>query len=59
MQEMGIKNTQFIIVRHHNSDNDHLHIVYNRIDNDLKLISVNHDYKRKIKVCKKLKDKII
>lgn len=57
MQEMGIKNTQYIIVRHHNTDNDHLHIVYNRIDNELKLISVNHDYKRNIKVCKKLKDK--
>ena len=57
MQEMGIKNTQYIIVRHHNTDNDHLHIVYNRIDNDLKLISVNQDYKRNIKVCKKLKDK--
>ena len=57
MEEMGIKNIQYIIVRHHNSDNDHLHIVYNRIDNDLKLISVNYDYKRNIKVCKKLKDK--
>ena len=57
MQEMGIRNTQYIIVRHENTDNPHLHIVYNRIDNDLKLISVNHDYKRNIKVCKKLKDK--
>ena len=57
MEEMGIKNTQYIIVRHHNSDNDHLHIVYNRINNNLKLISVNHDYKRNVKVCKKLKDK--
>lgn len=57
MQEMGIKNTQYIIVRHHNTDNEHLHIVYNRINNNLKLISVNHDYKRNIKVCKKLKDK--
>jgi hypothetical protein len=57
MQEMGIKNTQYIIVRHHNADNEHIHIVYNRIDNNLKLISVNHDYKRNIKVCKKLKDK--
>lgn len=57
MEEMGIKNTQYIIVRHHNTDNEHLHIVYNRIDNDLKLISVNNDYKRNIKVCKKLKDK--
>lgn len=57
MQEMGIKNTQYIIVRHHNADNEHLHIVYNRINNDLKLISVNNDYKWNIKTCKKLKDK--
>jgi hypothetical protein len=57
MQEMEIKNTQYIIVRHHNTDNEHLHIVYNRIDNNLKLISVNNDYKRNIKTCKKLKDK--
>lgn len=57
MQEMGIKNTQYIIVRHHNTENEHLHIIYNRIDNDLRLISVNNDYKRNIKVCKKLKDK--
>jgi hypothetical protein len=57
MEEMGIRNTQYIIVRHHNADNEHIHIVYNRIDNNLKLISVNHDYKRNIKVCKKLKDK--
>jgi hypothetical protein len=57
MLEMGIKNTQYIIVRHYNNDNEHLHIVYNRIDNNLKLISVNQDYKRNIKTCKKLKDK--
>jgi hypothetical protein len=57
MEEMGIRNTQYIIVRHHNTGNEHLHIVYNRINNDLKLISVNHDYKRNIKVCKKFKDK--
>jgi hypothetical protein len=57
MKEMGIGNTQYIIVRHHNTDHDHLHIVYNRIDNDLKLISANNDYKSNIAVCKKLKDR--
>ena len=58
MDEMKIgRNTQYIIIRHHNTDHEHFHIVYNRIDNDLKLISVNNDYKRNVKVCKKLKDK--
>lgn len=57
MKGMGIGNTQYIIVRHSNTDHDHLHIVYNRIDNDLKLISVNNDYKRNIAVCKRLKER--
>lgn len=57
MAEMEIKNTQNIIVGHHNTDNPHLHIVYNHIDNDLKLISFNNDYKRNIKTCKRFKDK--
>ena len=56
MEAMGIGNTQYIIVRHHNTANDHIHIVYNRIDNDLNLISVNNDYKRNVKVCKRLKN---
>jgi hypothetical protein len=57
MAEMGIYNTQYIVVRHHNTDHDHFHIVYNRIDNDLKLISVNNDYRRNVAACKKLKDR--
>ena len=57
MVEMGIGNTQYIVVRHHNTDHDHFHIVYNRIDNDLKLISVNNDYRRNVAACKKLKDR--
>ncbi len=57
MKEMGIENTQYVIVRHHNTAHDHIHIIYNRIDNDLKLISVNHDYQRNVKTCKKLKDR--
>jgi hypothetical protein len=57
MREMRIGNTQYIVVRHHNTDHDHFHIVYNRIDNDLKLISVNNDYRRNVVACKKLKDR--
>ena len=34
MQMMGITDTQFIIVRHHNTDNPHCHIVYNRVNNE-------------------------
>ena len=57
MQMMGIIDTQFIIVRHHNTDNPHCHIVYNRINNDGKLISDRNDYRRNEQVTKALKSK--
>ena len=57
MQMMGITDTQFIIVRHHNTDNPHCHIVYNRINNEGKLISDAHDYRRNEQVTKTLKSK--
>ena len=57
MQMMGITDTQFIIVRHHNTDNPHCHIVYNHINNEGKLISDAHDYRRNEQVTKALKSK--
>ncbi|MFI3328301.1 MAG: relaxase/mobilization nuclease domain-containing protein [Rikenellaceae bacterium] len=57
MKAMGIVDTQYIIVRHNDTDNAHFHIVYNRIDNNSKLISDKNDYRRNVAVCKMLKDK--
>ena len=57
MQMMGITDTQFIIVRHHNTDNPHCHIVYNRINNESKLLSDRNDYRRNEQVTKALKSK--
>ena len=57
MRMMGITDTQFIIVRHHNTDNPHCHIVYNRINNNGKLISDRNDYRRNEQVTKALKSK--
>ena len=57
MQMMGITDTQFIIVRHHNTDNPHCHIVYNRINNEGKLISDRNDYRCNEQVTKALKSK--
>lgn len=57
MELMGIRNTQFILVRHHNTDNPHCHLVYNRIGYDGKVISSQGDYKRNEIATKRLKDK--
>ena len=56
MKAMEIKNTQYIIVRHNNTAHPHLHIVFNRVDNDGKTISDKNDRYRNEKVCKQLKD---
>ena len=57
MELMSIKNTQFLLVRHHNTDNPHCHLVYNRINYDGKVISSHNDFKRNEIATKKLKDK--
>lgn len=57
MQEMNIKDTQFIIVRHFDNGNPHVHLVYNRIDNNGKVISDKNDRYRNEAVCKKLKNR--
>ena len=57
MELMGIRNTQFILVRHHNTDNPHCHLVYNRIGYDGKVISSQGDYKRNEIATKLLKDR--
>lgn len=57
MKAMGIENTQYLIVRHSNTNHSHCHIVFNRVDNDGKTISDKNDRYRNEKVCKQLKDK--
>ncbi|WP_379997605.1 relaxase/mobilization nuclease domain-containing protein [Dysgonomonas termitidis] len=57
MQEMNITDTQYIIVRHYDNGNPHVHIVYNRIDNNGKVISDKNDRYRNEAVCKKIKNK--
>ena len=57
LELMGIRNTQFIVVRHHGTDNPHCHIVFNRVDFDGKVISDSNDFRRNEKVTKMLKDK--
>mgnify|MGYP000676076885 CR=1 FL=1 len=57
MKRMGIKNTQFFIAQHFDKEHPHVHIVFNRIDNNGKTISDRNDMYRNEQVCKKLKAK--
>ena len=57
MELMGIKNTQFLLVRHFDNGNPHCHLVYNRINNEGKTISDQNDFRRNEQVTKLLKRK--
>ncbi|MDR0507259.1 MAG: relaxase/mobilization nuclease domain-containing protein [Dysgonamonadaceae bacterium] len=57
MTKMGITNTQYIIGRHYDKEHPHIHIVFNRINNEGKTISDKNDRYRSEKICKELTKK--
>ena len=57
MEKMGISNTQYIIGRHYDKEHQHLHLVYNRVDNNGKTITDKNDRFRSEKICKELTTK--
>lgn len=54
LDQMGIKDTQLIIVRHRDREHPHLHILFNRVGNDGGTISDRDDRYRSERLCKQL-----
>lgn len=54
MERMGIRDTQFLTVRHTDQAHPHCHIVYNRVGNNGQTISDKNIKIRNGKVCKEL-----
>lgn len=54
LQRMKIQDTQYLIVKHRDKVHPHVHIVYNRVDNNGKTISDNFQKQRNVKVAKEL-----
>jgi hypothetical protein len=57
LQKMGVKDTQYIVARHFDKEHPHIHICFNRIDNQGKTISDKNDRHRSVKVCRELTEK--
>ncbi|MCW0482275.1 relaxase/mobilization nuclease domain-containing protein [Gaoshiqia sediminis] len=57
MNLMGISNTQYILCRHFDKEHPHVHLVFNRVDNEGKTISDRNDRYRSGKICKELTEK--
>jgi len=54
MERMGIRNTQYLIARHFDKEHPHVHIAFNRIDNDGNTISDRNERLRSTRICKEL-----
>lgn len=57
MERMGITDTQYIVVRHTDTEHPHIHIVYNRVKYDAKLVRSHNERIRNVAVCKAMKQK--
>lgn len=57
MEQMGIKDTQYIIGRHFDKEHPHVHIAFNRIDNNGKAFFDRNDRFRSERICKELTKK--
>jgi len=54
LHRMGIVNTQFVIFRHHDQPHDHVHIVYNRVDNDGNEITTDTNFRKSASITQAL-----
>ena len=54
LTEMGITDTQILIVRHFDKEHPHVHIAFNRIDNNGNTISDRNERLRSTRICKEL-----
>jgi len=46
MRDMGFGESQYILIGHHNTDHQHVHIVANRVNIHGKTVSAENDYRR-------------
>lgn len=57
MRQMGIADTQFILVRHQDREHDHMHLVYNPVSYRKKTINSGNDWKKSTKICRAITEK--
>ena len=54
LRRMGIVNTQYVVFRHHDKPHAHVHIVYNRVDNDGNAITGDQGFRKSARITQAL-----
>ncbi len=56
-KEMGFEKNQYMVVRHHDTEHEHIHIIVNRVGRDGKTLSDSNNYKKLAEFCRKMEVK--
>jgi hypothetical protein len=56
MKYMGYDDNQYLIVRHHDADHPHIHLLVNRIRFDGSVVSDSNNYRKSLSVLRKLEE---
>lgn len=57
LDHMGFTDCQFVAVRHHDTDHDHIHIIANRVRPDGSVVSDSNDFKRQEAIMRQLEQR--
>ncbi len=56
-KELGFEKNQYIVIAHHDTGHQHIHIVANRVSFDGKTVKDNHNYRKMAVYCRKMEEK--
>jgi len=55
--DLGFEKNQYIVIAHHDTGHQHIHIVANRVSFDGKTVKDNHNYRKMAVYCRKMEEK--
>ena len=56
-KDLGFEKNQYIVIVHHDTAHQHIHIVANRVSFDGKTVKDNHNYRKMAVYCRKMEEK--
>ncbi len=55
--DLGFEKNQYIVIAHHDTGHQHIHIVANRVSFDGKIVKDNHNFRKMAVYCRKMEEK--
>lgn len=56
-KDLGFEKNQYIVIAHHDTGHQHIHIVANRVSFDGKTVKDNHNFRKMAVYCRKMEEK--